>query len=170
MLPLSSDFLSSLVWVYYRKYLPLLFIYLKSWTSTSSEERLSPVSVQFSCFRHFSLLFPRIYSFRSGVFWPQRGSQLTAYSLFGILRSFGCHLLSVIVARLRSDAIVCPLVDILVFGVHCSPVFTAHLRSSLDVDDSIRLGTLASLSRPTIKKATTLAVLFQTSNALLRAQ
>ncbi|XP_057368730.2 pecanex-like protein 1 [Daphnia carinata] len=31
-----------------------------------------------------------------------------------------------IVARLRSDAIVCPLVAILVFGVHCSTVFTSR--------------------------------------------
>lgn len=30
-----------------------------------------------------------------------------------------------VVARLRSDAIVCPLVAILVFGVHCSTVFTS---------------------------------------------
>lgn len=31
-----------------------------------------------------------------------------------------------VVARLRSDAIVCPLVAILVFGVHCSTVFTSR--------------------------------------------
>lgn len=31
-----------------------------------------------------------------------------------------------VVARLRSDAIVCPLVAVLVFGVHCSTVFTSR--------------------------------------------
>ena len=36
-----------------------------------------------------------------------------------------------VVARLRSDAIVCPLVAVLVFGVHCSTVFTSQLQPVL---------------------------------------
>lgn len=75
-----------------------------------------------------------------------------------------------VVARLRSDAIVCLLVAILVFGVHCSTVFTSrqlqpHLRAS-PLDDSVRPRPPPPLLCTAIAETTTLVVLLQAADAL----